>query len=80
MTGDPPYFEQNEDTGRIEQAYSDSAFIEAAQQQSPASTREVAETVGCSPENAYRRLKTLEEADKVSSEMAGNSLIWFSSV
>jgi predicted transcriptional regulator len=32
---------------------------------------------GYSSDNAYRRLKSLEEAGKIESKMAGNSLIWF---
>ena len=79
MTGDSPYFEQNKDTGKIEQVYSDEEFVNAAEQQPLASTKEIAEIVGCSQENAYRRLKALEGTDDVESKMAGNSLIWFPS-
>lgn len=77
MTEESPYFEQNQDTGEIKQKYSDSSFLNAVSEQSPASTREVGEAVGCSTDNAYRRLKALEEAGDVRSKMAGNSLIWF---
>jgi hypothetical protein len=77
MTDDSPYFEQDENTGKITQEYPDSAFLEAVEDLSPASTSEVAEAVGCSSDNAYRRLKTLEESGEVESKMAGNSLIWF---
>ena len=73
---DDPYFEQDEQTGKISRQYSDSQFIEVVKERSPAATREVAEGVGCSSDNAYRRLKSLEEAGRVDSKMAGNSLIW----
>lgn len=77
MTEDTPYFEQDEETGKIKQAYPDQAFVEAVAEHSPAATSEVGEAVGCSSHNAYRRLKQLEEAGEVRSKMAGNSLIWF---
>ena len=77
MVDDTPYFEQDEETGQITQEYPDSAFIKAVAEHSPASTSEVGEAVGCSSDNAYRRLKALEEDGKMKSKMAGNSLIWF---
>jgi len=77
MTDGSNYFEQDESTGYIKQKYPDSAFIEAVRDHAPASTSEVGETVGCSLENAYRRLRRLEDAGAVESKMAGNSLIWF---
>ena len=77
MSDDVPYFEQDEETGKISQQYSDEQFIEVVKNSAPASTSEVAEGVGCSSDNAYRRLKSLEEAGKIDSKMAGNSLIWF---
>lgn len=77
MSDDSPYFKQDEETGKITQQYSDEKFIEVVKDSSPASTSEVAEGVGCSSDNAYRRLKSLEEAGKIQSKMAGNSLIWF---
>jgi len=55
----------------------DEQFIEVVKDSAPASTGEVAEGVRCSSDNAYRRLKSLEEADRIDSKMAGNSLIWF---
>ena len=77
MSDDAPYFEQDEETGKISQQYSDEQFIEVVKNSAPASTSEVAKGVGCSSDNAYRRLKSLEEAGRIDSKMAGNSLIWF---
>jgi len=77
MSDDVPYFEQDEETGQITREYPDNEFIAAVKEHSPASTSEVGEAVGCSSDNAYRRLKDLEEEEKVQSKMAGNSLIWF---
>jgi len=76
MIDDSDYFEQDENTGQIKQKYPDSVFIEAVRDYAPASTSEVGESVGCSLENAYRRLKQLENEGKIESKMAGNSLIW----
>lgn len=79
MPDDSPYFEQDDETGRIAQKYPDSKFIEAVRELSPASTSDIGERVGCSSDNAYRRLKRLEEAGKVRSKMIGNSLTWLAS-
>ena len=37
-----PYFEQDEETGKISQQYSDEQFIEVVKNSAPASTSEVA--------------------------------------
>jgi predicted transcriptional regulator len=66
-----------DESGKIEQKYSDQDFLDAVKQLQPASTSEVAEAVGCSRRNADVRLKRLEEDRLVDSKMAGNSLIWF---
>ena len=79
MSDDEPYFEQDGETGKISQKYSDEQFIEVVKNSSPASTSEIAEGVVCFSDNAYRRLKALEEAGEIDSKMAGNSLIWFTS-
>lgn len=73
---DEPYFDQNDETGKIRRKYPDSAFIDAVSEHTPASTSEVAQSVGCSTDNAYRRLKRLEGAGEVQSKMVGNSLTW----
>ena len=77
MSDDAPYFEQDEETGKITQQYTDEQFLEVVKDSAPASTSEIAEGVGCSSDNAYRRLKALEETGEIESKMAGNSLIWF---
>ena len=69
------YFEQD-DSGKIRQKYSDEDFIDAVEAHEPASTKEVADAVGCSRRNADARLRTLEDAGQVRSKMVGNSLTW----
>lgn len=57
--------------------YNDTAFLEAVQAHQPASTSEVAETVGCPRRTADYRLRRLRDEGQVTSKMAGGSLIWF---
>jgi predicted transcriptional regulator len=68
--------DRDSETGRIAQRYSDKAFIEAVDEHEPASTREVAEQVGCTRRNADVRLRALESEEQVKHKMAGKSLIW----
>jgi predicted transcriptional regulator len=75
MADDEGYFEQD-DTGKITSQYDDDKFIEAVAENEPASTSEVAETVGCSRRNADVRLKQLTEDGEVRSKKIGNSLSW----
>lgn len=69
--------ERDEDSGKLTEQYSEEDFLTAVAEHEPASTREIAEAVGCSRRNADVRLKKLEVGGKVGSKMAGNSLIWF---
>lgn len=71
----PSYFD-TDDKGRIAQKYLDDDFLDAVQAQEPASTSEVADSVGCTRRNAYERLNDLEDAGLVQSKMIGNSLTW----
>jgi predicted transcriptional regulator len=57
--------------------YEDSEFKQAVSEHQPASTKEVADTVGCLRRTADYRLKQLRDEGAVESKMAGNSLIWF---
>ena len=68
--------ERDPESGKLTEQYSDEDFLEAVKEHEPASTSEVAEAVGCSRRNANVRLEKIEEAGKVRSKMAGNSLIW----
>jgi predicted transcriptional regulator len=68
---------RDEDSGKLTEQYSDEDFLRAVAKHEPASTREIAEAVGCSRRNADVRLRKLEDGGKVGSKMAGNSLIWF---
>lgn len=71
--------ERDPESGKLTEQYSDEDFLEAVAGLEPASTKEVAEAVGCSRRNADVRLRRLEEAGEVRSKMVGNSLTWLSS-
>ena len=71
------YFEQDRESGKIEERYPDQQFFNAVEDNEPASTSEVAEAVGCTRRNALSRLKTLEEAGQIKSKDVGRSFVWF---
>ena len=68
--------ERDSESGKLTEQYTDEEFLEAVEEHEPASTSEVADTVGCSRRNADVRLRQLENEGVVKSKMAGNSLIW----
>jgi predicted transcriptional regulator len=70
--------ERDSESGKLTEQYSDEDFFEAVAELEPASTREIAEAVGCSRRNADVRLRKLEEANKIRKKKVGNSLTWFS--
>ena len=59
------------------QQYDDGAFLAAVREHEPASTSEVADSVGCTRRNADYRLRRLRDEDRVRSKTVGNSLVWF---
>lgn len=71
------YFEQDQESGKIEERYPDQEFLDAVEDHEPASTSEVADAVGCSRRNALNRLNTLEDADQIRSKDVGRSFVWF---
>lgn len=68
---------QDERTGRFVIQYRDEVFFNALAELKMASTREVAERVGCSYELAYRRLNDLHKRNKVMKKPVGNSILWY---
>ena len=57
--------------------YTDEQFVSAVKQHGPAATtREVAETVGCSQFTASRRLNELVDEGRVSKKQAGQAFVW----
>lgn len=68
--------ERDEESGKLSEQYPDDAFLQAVKEHEPASTKEVADAVGCSRRNADVRLKRLAEDGVVRSKLVGNSLTW----
>jgi len=65
------------DSGKYTGEYSRDDFLSAIKnQEGPIGTGEVAKTVGCAHDTAYKRLKLLEKEDVVRSQKIGNTLIW----
>lgn len=67
---------RDDKTGRLTEQFLDEDFIEAVKINEPASTKEVADTVGCTRRNADIRLRQLYEDGLVQKKMVGNSLTW----
>lgn len=64
---------EQETTGMV---FSEETYLEAIRENEPASTKEVAESVGVTRQGADYRLRELEKDGIVQSKMVGNSLIW----
>lgn len=64
------------DRGRYTEEYDSDDFLRAVEEHEPASTTEVAATVGCVRQNADYRLRQLEAEGKVTSKKVGPSLVW----
>jgi hypothetical protein len=68
--------DQRDEEGRYRKTYTEEAFLSALRDLEVASTQNVADSVGCSYDLAYRRLKQMEQEDRVRHEDVGNSFIW----
>ncbi|PSP60217.1 hypothetical protein BRC73_03250, partial [Halobacteriales archaeon QH_7_66_37] len=54
--------------GRYTSEYADEEILKAVREHAPASTKEIADAVGCSRQNADRRLRQLRERGAVASK------------
>ena len=63
--------------GRYTPEYADEEILEAVREHAPASTKEIADAVGCSRQNADRRLRQLRERGAVASKKTGPALVWW---
>lgn len=68
--------DRDEETGQFTEEFPLSAFLDAARSLDPATTATVADTVGCSYDLAYRRLKELEAAGDLEVTKVGNAFLW----
>jgi predicted HTH transcriptional regulator len=68
--------ERDNRSGRYTTEYKPEAFIEAVEKLGLASTRDVADEVGCSYDLAYRRLKELADEGNIEGNKIGNTYHW----
>lgn len=68
--------ERDARSGRYTTEFEPGAFVAAVQELELASTRDVADEVGCSYDLAYRRLKALDENGEVAGTKVGNTYHW----
>lgn len=72
-----PYDDRNEETGKFNQRYTDSDFLDAiASIDHEASTREVQNEVGCAHRTAHSRLSKLEDSGEIRSREVGKVMLW----
>jgi len=68
--------ERDEETGKYTTQYQREDFLRVLDQDDFLSTNDIAESVGCTQNLAYRRLKDLEKEGEVKSTTIGRSLAW----
>ena len=66
------YMEQ----GSADMVHDEEEYLDAIREHSPASTKEIADAVGVTRQGADYRLRKLEQDNKVTAKMVGNSLVW----
>lgn len=68
---------RDENSGQYKPVYEDGDFIAAIRERDGmASTRQVADAVGCDKDTAYRRLRSLTDAGDLDREDIGNTILW----
>jgi|APHM01.1.fsa_nt_gi hypothetical protein len=79
MDAQMPGKDRDESTGEYTTTYPDEDFIAAVNELGPAAgTQDIADTVGCDRDTAYRRLRELEDADRLDSRKVGMARLWSS--
>jgi len=66
---------RNDESGRYQEVYSDEELLSLLEG-TRLSTSEVADQLDCHRTTAHDRLSELEDEEKVTSNQAGNTLIW----
>lgn len=67
---------RDDETGRFTEQYARESFLDAVEQHDNATTAEVAVTVGCSYDLAYRRLSALADDGSVRRTKIGATFVW----
>jgi len=65
-----------DERGRFRPDHTDREFLAALAEHEPAGTTEIAEAVGVTRQNAYKRLRQLADDGKITSKKIGGSLVW----
>lgn len=64
------------DDGVFTETYPPEDFLDALREHGETGTSDIAEHIDCSYETAYKKLRTLQENDKVTSRKIGNTRLW----
>jgi hypothetical protein len=68
---------RDDNSGKYAETYPPEAFTDAIRENGGmAGTNEVAKAVGCVYDTAYKKLRSLEEEDRVSSKRVANARLW----
>ena len=67
---------ERDDRGQFEPEHADEEFLDAVARSEPAGTKEIADALGVTRQNADQRLRRLEEEGRVTSKTIGSSLAW----
>lgn len=65
-----------DDRGHFRPEHDDEEYVRAVAEREPAGTKEIADAVGVTRQNADKRLRRLENDDRIASKRIGNSLAW----
>lgn len=68
--------DRDEESGKFTEKYPREAFLRAVENIENATTKKVANEVGCSYDLAYRRLNTLAKEDEITRTEIGSSFVW----
>jgi len=74
--GSMPGAERDDDSGKYTEKYPRADFIKAIDDVGMAGTQDVADSVGCSYETAYKKLRALEDDGAIQSRKVANSRVW----
>lgn len=68
--------DRDDESGRYTQSYTAEMVLEAIEKHGGASTSEVADEIGSSRRLALRRLRELEDDERVTAREVGNTYLW----
>lgn len=68
--------DRDSETGQFTQEFPIDSFVEAVENLDRPTTARVAESIGCSYDLAYRRLKELEQSGEIIAVEVGNAFLW----